>query len=284
MTDGARDAEIYLQAASLNREDPLLHGSLLRFPNYGQLVMTGDLHGNSRNFAKLQKFCNLEQYAARHVILHEIVHEEVFALDAVDNSHRVLLETAKWKCAFPDQVHFLLGNHELAQLQHHEITKNGRVVTHDFEKALHAAYGVDGSIVLAAINTFMISMPLAGRTSNRVFLSHSLPSPQMLPQFDPSVLLRTPTEEDLADRGSAHLLVWGRYHTEPAISKLCEILDVDFFICGHQPQESGYEVLHEKMLILASDHNHGVFMTLDLNKPVSLERLTNTIYPFAGVA
>lgn len=284
MTEGARDAEIYLQAASLNREDSLLHGSLLRFPNYGQLVMTGDLHGNSRNFAKLQKFCNLEQFAARHVIVHEIVHEEVSALDAVDHSHRVLLETAMWKCAFPEQVHFLLGNHELAQLQSHEITKNGRVVTHDFEKALHVAYGADGPIVLEAINTFIISMPLAGRTSNRVFLSHSLPSPQMLPQFDPTVLLRTPTEEDLRDRGSAHLLVWGRYHTEPALSKLCKILDVDFFICGHQPQESGYEVLHEKMLILASDHNHGVFMTLDLNKPVSLERLTNTIYPFAGVA
>jgi len=41
MNDSARAAEIFLEAARLNREDPLLRGSLLVFPNYGQVVMTG---------------------------------------------------------------------------------------------------------------------------------------------------------------------------------------------------------------------------------------------------
>jgi hypothetical protein len=46
----------------------------------------------------------------------------------------------------------------------------------------------------------------------------------------------------------------------------------------------GYEVLHDRLIILASEHNHGVFLTFDLAKPVTLESLTRNIRPFAGVA
>jgi hypothetical protein len=63
-----------------------------------------------------------------------------------------------------------------------------------------------------------------------------------------------------------------------------EVLDVDYFVCGHQPQEMGYDVLHERMLILAGDHNHGVFLPIDLKKPVSIDGLCKQIRPFAGVA
>ena len=85
------------------------------------------------------------------------------------------------------------------------------------------------------------------------------------------------------DGGPAHSLVWGRYQTRQALQTLGEMLDVDYFICGHQPQETGYDILHERMVILASDHNHGVFLTLDLVKPVTLETLTRNIRPFAAI-
>jgi hypothetical protein len=104
-----------------------------------------------------------------------------------------------------------------------------------------------------------------------------------MPAFDASVFSRTPTQTDLVEGGSAHALVWGRYQTEPALSTLRELLDADYFICGHQPQETGYDVLHDRLVILASDHNHGVFLTLDLAKPVTLQTLLNNIRPFAAV-
>lgn len=283
MRDATSAVEVYLEAAQLNNEDPLLRGSLLVFPDYGQVVMTGDLHGHRRNFEKLQRFCTLERFAARHVIIHEIIHEEVAALTDKDNSHEVLLDAARWKCEFPDQVHFLLGNHELAQINRHEITKNGRVVTVDFEQAVHDAYGSGSAEVVEALLVFIRSWPLAGRTPNRVFLSHSLPAPQLLPTFDATLLSRKPTPEDLSEHGSAHALVWGRYHAPAALDTLRELFDVDFFLCGHQPQETGYDVLHDRMVILASDHNHGVFLPLDLKKPVTLESLIRNIHPFAAV-
>ncbi|MFQ5495143.1 MAG: hypothetical protein ACE5EX_07145, partial [Phycisphaerae bacterium] len=223
-------------------------------------------------------------YGARHVILHEIIHEEVETLDGLDTSHELLLEAAEWKCEFSDQIHFLLSNHELAQVNRHEITKNGRVVTRVFEQSVEAAYGKEGPAVLDAMCAFMQSFALAGRTANRVFLSHSLPNPRDLPAFDVGVLERVPTARDLHASGPAHAIVWGRYHTESALKTLCELLDVDFFICGHQPQEDGYEIVHDRMVILASEHNHGVFLTLDLSKPVTIESLSRNIRPFAGVA
>lgn len=284
MKDALRAVATYLEAAQHNLDDSLLSGSLLRFPDYGQVIMTGDLHGHRRNFTKLRRYCDLEHFGARHVMLHELIHEEPETLASLDMSHELLLEAAQWKCEFPDQIHFLLSNHELAQVYSNEITKNGRVVTKDFEAGLRFSYGPDAREVLKAIHTFILSFPLAGRTPNRVFLSHSLPSPRDLPAFDARVFTRRPTEDDLGERGSAHLLVWGRYQTEPALIALQQLLDASFFVCGHQPQETGFDCLHERMFILASEHNHGMFMTLDLAKPATLDSLTQAIRPFAAIA
>ncbi|MBU0717980.1 MAG: metallophosphoesterase [Planctomycetes bacterium] len=283
MSDAARVAEVFLEAARLNREDELRQGSLLALPNYGQVVMTGDLHGHRRNFDKLQQYCGLEHAGARHVILHELIHEDVASLTAADTSHEMLLAAAQWKWEFPDQVHFLQSNHELAQLNRHEITKNGRPVTLAFEDGVARAYGKGAGQVLDAIDEFIRSHPLAARSANRVFFSHSLPNSRDLPAFDPAELMRPPEAKDLVECGVGHLLVWGRYQNEAAIATLRELLDVDFFICGHQPQESGYDVLHDCMVILASDHNHGVFLPVDLNRPVTLAGLVKSIRPFAGV-
>ena len=57
---------------------------MLQMPNYGQLVMTGDLHGHFRNFDRLKKYANLERTPARHVVLHEMVHKELPTMQDVD--------------------------------------------------------------------------------------------------------------------------------------------------------------------------------------------------------
>jgi len=285
MTDAVRAAEVLEEAAQLNRDDSLLNGGcLLEFPDYGQLVMTGDLHGHRRNFERLQHYCDLAHAGARHVVLHEMVHEDVTANGGVDRSFGLLVAAAQWKCDYPDQVHFLHANHELAQLTGHEITKNGRVVAADFEAGVAAACGAATPKVLEAVLVFIRSLPLAGRTANRVFVSHSVPGPRDLPLFDPAILRRPLSEEDLRGRGSVHAMVWGRHHTEACLRTLAELLDADYFICGHQPQETGYAVRYDRMVILASEHNHGVFLPFDLRKPVTIASLTAGIRPLAAIA
>jgi hypothetical protein len=279
-----QDADVYREAARANREDPLLRGSTLVFPNYGQLVATGDLHGHRRNFERIRNYCDLDHAPARHVLLHEIIHEEPEGLGSYDMSHEVLLEAARWKTEYPEQVHFLQSNHELAQLIEQNISKGGRIVTFSFLAGMRETYGDEYGPVVQAMLEFIASYPLAARTANRVLLAHSLPSPDMMPHFDPKVLERTPTNRDLFDGGSGYLLVWGRHHTAEQLDELSREYSVDFFICGHQPQESGYDVRHDRLIILASDHNHGMILPFDLKRTYTISELETAIRPLASIA
>ncbi len=278
-----QDAQIYRDAARYNREDPLLRGAVLVFPDYGQLVATGDIHGHRRNLERIMSYCDLEHVPARHVILQEIIHEEPQGFNGLDTSHEALLSAARWKTQFPDQVHFLQSNHELAQLIEQDISKGGRIVTFNFLAGMRESYG-DGYMEVAdAMMEFIRSYPLGARTANRVMLSHSLPSPGVMRDFDPTVLDREPTDMDLRDGGSGYLLVWGRHQTSAQLEELCRAWDVDYFICGHQPQEMGYAVVHERMIILASDHNHGTMLPFDLRRAYDINALENAIRPLAAI-
>jgi len=278
--DAASAAECFREAAELNRKDPYLEGSQLVLPDYGQLVMTGDMHGHQRNFDKLQRYCQLERTAVRHVILHELIHEDLVGLNDTDMSHRLLLAAAEWKVEYPEQVHFLQSNHDLAQLNGHEITKAGRSVLRDFDAGLSQTYGGDAQTVSDAVDDFIKSLPAAARTVNRVFLAHSLPDPE---KFDPSMLEQPLDQQDLSDAGPIGTLVWSRIDSAEKFEQLAEMLDVDTFIIGHEPQEDGFRLLHDRVIVLASDHNHGVFLPFDLKKPCTAADLVNQIRKFVAV-
>jgi hypothetical protein len=272
------------QATELNLEDPLRDGSLLRFANYGQVVMTGDLHGNRRNFEKLVRYCRLETTPVRHILLHEMIHSEPLGAGWMDRSVELLLDAAHWKVFFPDQVHFLQSNHELAQLQNHDITKGGRLVTDEFQRGVAEVLGtarVDE--VMKAINGFIGSFPVAARSDNGIFFAHSLPDAYNLHSFDPQCVFQPPDKLDLAEGGMIYQLTWGRRHTPALLDKLGEAWDVRFFVIGHQPQEMGYAVQHNRLIILATDVDHGAFLPVDCSRQYDLETLVKRVMFCAGV-
>ncbi|MCB9849169.1 MAG: hypothetical protein H6817_00520 [Phycisphaerales bacterium] len=278
------DARIYREAARCNREEEHLEGATICLPNYGQLVATGDLHGHRRNLERIMNFSDLEHAPTRHVVLHEIIHEEPSGLAGLDMSHEALLTAATWKTQYPDQIHFIQSNHELAQYIEQDISKGGRIVTYSFLAGLRQTYGDAYTIVADAIMEFIGSYPLAIRTANRVMITHSLPSPSAMGYFDPDVVRRKPTNGDIQDGGSGYALVWGRHQSADQLATLAQAWDVDFFICGHQPQESGYNVVHERMIILASDHNHGTMLPFDLGRKLDIPSLESAIRPLASIA
>lgn len=284
MPDAKEIIQVYRQAAELNRNDPVRAGNLLRFPHYGQLVMTGDMHGHMRNFEKLSRFCDLGRAVVRHVILHELIHGDPDPATGLDLSAELLTAAARYKIEHPDQVHFLQSNHELAQLAGQEITKGGRSVSGEFIRGVAHLYGErDCDEVMAAVCDFLASYPLAGITTNGVFLSHSLPNARDLSRFRPDIVNRKFTRDELMNDGSVHMLVWGREHRPDLLDQLSHIYQVELFIVGHQPQATGYNVIDDRLLILASDHNHGVFTTIDLSKPVTMSMLVDRIRPFVAV-
>ncbi|MCK4958356.1 MAG: hypothetical protein KAT00_03130, partial [Planctomycetes bacterium] len=77
---------------------------------------------------------------------------------------------------------------------------------------------------------------------------------------------------------------WGRRHSEKGLARMRELLDVDMFILGHQPQDTGWAVAGKDLLILASDHNHGCLVPLDLAKSYTIEQVIDCIVPLASIA
>lgn len=280
--DAKQACDLLLETAQLNREDTNRSGSLLAFGGAGQLVMTGDLHGHLRNFEKLQRFCALERSPGRFVVLHELIHEEPDPPTDPDFSIDLLVRAAAWKCEFPDNVFFLQSNHELSQLRGHEITKGGRSVLGDFDRGVEQRYGDAAADVLGAVNEYIASLPLAARTANGIFLSHSLPDALYIEAFDTTVFDRIPSGADLEPGGPAYALVWGRFQTEEVVEIFAKRLNAEVFIVGHTPQDEGYAAIG-RMLILASDHNHGVFLPIDLGRKWSAGELQPLIRKYVSV-
>lgn len=280
--DGKAAAEALFEAARLNLEDPNRKGALLTFGSAGQLVMTGDMHGQLRNFDKLQRFCALKSSPARSVILHELIHTEPETPGDADYSIDLLVRAAQWKCDFPDNVFFLQSNHELSQLAGHEITKGGRYVLADFERGVRERCGPDTDAVMDGVRAYVRSLALAARTASGIFLAHSLPDALYAETYDVTVFDRDPTPADMAPGGPGYALVWGRFHSEQVVEVYARKFGAEVFITGHTPQEFGYRRVG-RMLILASDHNHGVFLPIDLSRKYTAEELEEQIRKFVSV-
>lgn len=273
------------EGARANREDPFRKGSFLNIDDHGQIVMTGDLHGNLKNYHKLVKYACLEKTPARHIILHELLHLPTLSPGDADPSFWLLVEAAKYKCEFPEQVHFLLGNHEIAQLTSRDIVKDGLYSVANFRQTVITQYGEDrGQDVMMAVNEFILSMPLAARTPNRVFLSHSVPDSSQMVLFDPNIIYRKWRLQDAMPGGAVYQLTWGRQRSVEHMNNLAEMYDADIFMSGHVAQDMGYDVVCDRMIILASEHSHGVFLPFDLQKPYTVESLVANIRKIASIA
>ncbi|MFQ6048197.1 MAG: metallophosphoesterase [Phycisphaerae bacterium] len=283
MNDAAAAARTFRRAAELNLQDRYRQGSIVRLPDYGQVVMTGDLHGHAKNFQKLQRFCRLEEAPVRHVVLHELIHGEPAGPNEPDRSCQLLLAAACWKVQHPDQVHFMQANHELAQLTGRAIARAGHSVLEAFEAGVAEIYGPAAESVLQAINEFILSLPLAVRTPNRIFLVHTLPDDRYIPTFDVGIFDRPLSRADLGEGGGAYQLVSGRTRKPENIQYLAEKLQVDCFIVGHQHQEQGYALVHDRVIVLASDHNHGVFLPFDLARGYRPAELVRNVRKFVSV-
>lgn len=233
------------------------------------LLATGDLHDNPIHFAKLvHLFENPKRDEDRgrtHITLHELIHADRL-INGMDFSYRVLTRVAALKARYPDRVHVLLANHELAQLTGRGIAKDGINVVEAFDNAIDFAFDNNAEDVRLAVHEFIAAMPLAlrfGPTKNSILCAHSLPAPWALEDFDTTILTRDLTPDDLTHRtGSAYRMVWGHSHTPEALQQLADAWNVRLFLLGHEKAESGAETRKPNAVILNSDHERGVVLPI----------------------
>lgn len=282
LTDPESVIEVFHQAAQANAHHPRRRGAVVELPAHGRLLMTGDLHDNALNFQKILKIAHLDKSPDNYLILHEIVHGE-HQVNGRDLSIRLLARVAALKLAYPDQLLLMQANHELAQLGGEGILKGSISVVDAFDAGVEFLYSDRAEAVEEAMHEFIRSLLLAVRCENGIFCSHSLPSPRRIDNFDKTVLDRVPSEADLSVDGSAYLMVWGRNHTQKTVDELAQAWGAKVFVMGHQPAEMGFELEADSILILASDHEHGMALPIDLSKTYTRDELEEQLVPLASV-
>ena len=267
-----------------NQLDSFRDQQVINLPPEGELWIAGDIHDHRNNFRKLTVAADLGSNPQRHLILQELIHGDHYDEKGREGSWETLHKAAELKCDFPQQVHFLFANHDLAQIHGEGIMKAGLSVCEAFTGGVKRDFGARASAINVAITEFLLSFPLAARTQTGIFFCHSMPTDDQMDDFDYSVFDRPLTGDDYARRkGPVYKLIWGRHITPEAVEKFREQVGADIIVTGHQPQETGYLTNGEHHLIIASDHNQGVFLPIDLAQKFTVEELAERLEKFVGL-
>jgi hypothetical protein len=261
-----------MAAAQANRADPFRSGFLIHLPSEGELLVTGDLHGNAGNLQRILQVADLGRCPQRHLVLQELVHE-VESVDETCRSYRVVEIAAQLKCAYPNQVHLLIGNHEMAECLRLEIGKRGRGLNAAFDEGLRAAYGDGWEAVKEAYREFWTSSPLAVHTSNGLFVSHSTPR---LDRMDDLSLeyLQTATVSDAFRRdGPVFAMLWDRDYRPQAAEAFARRMQAEVLLVGHTACADGMRVPNHRHIILDSKDMEGRYALLPLDRELDQRRV-----------
>jgi len=275
--------ELFESAAETMVQTPTRRGSVVDLPEGSRLVATGDMHDHLLNFRRSVQLADLDAGEERHLLLQELIHGERL-VNGYDFSYRISARAALLQRQYPGRVHLLLSNHELGQVIGEDLRKHGISSLEAFHAGLEYVFGNQAEAVHESFGAWVRSMPLAVRCANGVMLAHSLPATRFRGVFDPGVLERGLGEGDVTPlRGSAHQMVWGRSFHRDWVDQLAGAWGVETFVLGHQYVDMGYELQGDRVLILNSDHEHGVALPIDTTRAYSRAELADEVLPLAGV-
>ncbi|MFG0251755.1 MAG: metallophosphoesterase [Phycisphaerales bacterium JB038] len=282
LQDAKEVADLFHRSAEATLSADCRRGCADRIAARGRLLATGDIHDNPVHLGRILTLAELEADPDHHVTFHEVIHGDNLIGD-MDFSYRMLARIAELKLRFPEQVHALLGNHELSQIVGAGVLKHGINCVEAFNEAVEFTFQDEAERVREAIECFIRSMTLALICDNGVLCAHSLPGPHDLAEFDLDVLDRDLEEADFVRHGSAHRLVWGRRLSSEHLEALAERWGVRLFVLGHMLAEMGWQILPPNAIVLNSDHERGCVLPLDLAVAEPISDLQSRICPLAAV-
>ncbi len=177
-------------------------------------------------------------------------------------SHWMLAEVAELKAAHADRVHFLLSNHELAELTDYPIVKGQKMLNLLFRCGMQESFGPATDEVREAQLAFLRTCPLAVRLPGGVFVCHSAPEQVDRFGFDAGIFDRPLTEGDLAHHGPVFNLFWGRDYRPQNAQAFAGLVDARVLIHGHDPCREGFKVPNDTQIILDCSNNPASYLLL----------------------
>jgi hypothetical protein len=268
------------QAAEANQRTPNRDGNVivLDAETADDVMITADLHGNRKNFNAIRRISDLENHPRRHLILQEVCHGgPTYPTNGGCMSHAMLEDVARLKVRYPDRVHFLLSNHELAELTDYPILKAKRMLNLMFRLGLQEMYGAAAEKVRTASHAFIRTCPLAIRLPGRVVVCHTLPEQVDTRAWDSSILSRPLEPGDLIEHGSVFQFVWGRDFREENARAFASKIDAVTLIHGHEPCETGFAVPNGIQIILDCCGERACYLLIPLTRDWSHSELVAQI-------
>lgn len=263
------------QAVALIRATPGRRGHVVNLENCTEVLVAGDLHGHVAHFQTLLKRADLANNPTRHFILQEVIHGKFRYPKGGDKSHQLVDLFAALKGQFPKQVHYLPGNHELAQWTDRPVLKADENQNALFREGVNEAYGPTfGPQIYAAYLELFQACPAVIRAPNGVLICHSLPATRSLALFDPARLEReTYSAEDLQPGGSLHSLVWGRDTSADAAANFLRKMGAELLVSGHIACNEGFAVPNDRQVVLDCAETPAGYVLFPANHPLTHQEL-----------
>jgi hypothetical protein len=273
------------QATEANLNTPGREGNMVVITDEmaDEVMVTADLHGHRRNFNLIKKIADLDQHPRRHLILHEVCHGgPTYPTNGGCMSHAMLEDVAKLKVRYPDRVHFMLSNHEMAELMDYPILKAKKMLNLMFRLGMQEMYGPATEKVRAAMMPFIRSCPLAVRLPGGVFVSHTLPESVDTRGFDTSLLSRPLGPAELKENSPLFQFLWGRDFRQANAEAFAKAVEAKVLIHGHEPCDAGFHAPNDVQIILDCCNEKGTYLLIPTKPAWTHAELLKRVEPLAA--
>lgn len=264
---------IHLRSAiMLVRATPGRRGRIVFLQDCTEVLVAGDLHGHVMNFQTLFKIADLGNHPTRHFVMQELIHGKFRYPGGGDKSHQLVDLFAALKNQFPRQVHYIPGNHEMAQWTNRPVLKADENLNVLFQEGVTEAYGPRyGPEIYAAYLELFQALPVVLHTPNRVVISHSQPTSHSIALFDPSRLEASDRHDpaDLIPGGAVHSILWGRDTTVATTTEYLRKMDADLLVSGHIACDKGYQAPNDRQVIVDCAEYPGGYVLFPAAKPIT---------------
>ncbi|MGL4421533.1 MAG: metallophosphoesterase [Gemmataceae bacterium] len=266
------------RAVELTRLTPGRAGHLVDLANPSDVLIIGDLHGHVPNFQSIWKRADLANHPRRHLVLQELIHGKFVYPTGGERSHQLVDLFAAIKCQYPDRVHYLPGNHELSQWTGRPILKGEANLSEEYARGVATAYGAATADVVEAYRELWKASPLALRTPNQVFISHTIVPGKQFSTFDPQQLELDEYDPDsFLPGGVAYGMVWGRDTTPAHVVAFLRSVRCKWLITGHFPADDGFTIPNDFQLTLDCSANPGGYSLIPADRPLQLADLVKSV-------
>ncbi len=260
------------QGAQANLGCPYRRGNVVNLclDTGDEILIGADMHGNRLNFKRLLEIADLDNHPRRHLVMQEVCHGgPEYPGGGGCMSHLLLEDMAELKARYPSRFHFLLSNHELSELADFPICKSKRMLNVQFRTGIAEMYGPAADAVRDAYMEFIASCPLAIRTANGIFISHSLPDKCDTTPFDDGVLVRPLSCGDWVSGSAAFRMVWGRDCRSANAHAFAKKVGATLLVQGHEPCTNGFLVPNDVQIILDCCASNASYLILPLSQPIT---------------